>query len=331
VNGHGPGTSLRSAAKNRVLYASATVPVLAMLLCVLLATACPEELVWTSVARAILLTLPRWLLLLWVPWGLWAAWKGSAAGLPVALLAVVASGWPTFQDPGDGIGFVVANVQAYSDQPELLEEAINELEPDVVLALEKRVRKLRGLDRVAHNYDRELPRPSHGSAVFCRKGRLCSAEITDEIGPEDCSMPLVLVRVEASFCVVGLHAPPPAPVCGRGLQPYVEHVASHLGGGRVSQDFGPCLAEDPVLVVGDLNHVPGSRAWRTLVDTGLDDRLAWHGIWAASWPNGGGWPRLPFFRLDQVLAGDVRVGPVDLVDLPGADHRALHFRVSSVR
>ena len=314
----------------RVVYGAAVIPLLCMLLSVLLASACPEQLVWSSAARAVLLTLPRWLVLLWVPWGLWAAWNRSAAGLPVAAVAVVASGWPTFPDTdGQGLTFIVANVQAYADEPEVLEEALVGLKPDVMIAVEKRVRKLKGMDRVAHNYDRDLPRPSHGSAVFCRKGMLCSAEVTGEIGPEGCSMPLTLVRVEAQLCVVGLHAPPPAPICGEGLQPYVDYVADHIEDGRVSQPFGPCLPEDPVLVAGDLNHVPGSRAWRTLIDTGLEDQLTWHGIWAASWPNGGGWPKLPFFRLDQVLAGPVEVGPVDLITLPGADHKALRFRVSS--
>lgn len=320
----------RPGMRTRVLYGSAALPLLCILLCMLFASACPEQLVWSSAAKAVLLTLPRWLVLLWVPWGLWAAWNRSPGGLPVAAVAVVASGWPTpADDEGLGLQFIVANVQAYSDEPEVLEAAIAGMGPDIVIAIEQRVRKLKGMDRVAHNYDRDLPRPSHGTAVFCRKGLLCSAEVTGEIGPEDCSMPLTLVQVEAQLCVVGIHAPPPAPICGNGLQPYVEHVAHHVDDGRVSREFGPCAVGDPVLVAGDLNQVPGSRAWRTLVDTGLEDQLAWHGIWAASWPNGGGWPKMPFFRLDQVLAGPMDVGPVDLVDLPGADHRALRFRVSS--
>ena len=316
--------------QTRVIYGSSVLPLVAILLCMLLATACPEGMTWSSAARAVLLTLPRWLVGGWVVWGLWAAWQRSKAGLPVAALALVGMGWPTVADAeGPGLRFIVSNVQAYSGDPEALEGAIEAMEPDVMLAMEKRVRKLKGMDRIAHNYDSDLPRPSHGAAVFCRKGLLCAAEVTQEIGPEGCSMPLTLVRVEASVCVVGLHAPPPVPVCGRGLQPYAEHVASHLRAGRVERELGPCQPEDPVIVTGDLNQVPGSRAWRTLVNTGLDDALAWNGVWAASWPAGGGWPRLPFFRLDQVLTGKVKIGRVDLVDLPGADHRALAFRLSS--
>ena len=64
-------------------------------------------------------------------------------------------------------------------------------------------------------------------------------------------------------------------------------------------------------------------AWSTLLHRGLRDRLLSWGVWAASWPAGGGWPNLPFFQLDHLLVGPVEIPRVQQVRVPGSDHIAL--------
>ena len=93
------------------------------------------------------------------------------------------------------------------------------------------------------------------------------------------------------------------------------------------RDWGPCMADDGVVVVGDMNHVPGSLAHRTLLATGLRDGLQGWGVFAASWPAGGGWPNFPVFALDTVLVGQGRVGGVRQIRVPGADHIAMFMTI----
>ena len=322
---------MRSPARLR-FWAGFWLPLLALLCSGGVAGLLPEDALWWSSARATLLALPRWLLLLYVPWGLYWAWKEKlwiCGG--VALAAAAAAGLPPlWPENEDDLLVVVANVQAYSDQVKPLEEALAAQGADLVITVEKRGERIEGMSRVADNYDRDLPRISHGSAVFCKKGRFCTAEITEEFGAlPGCGMPIALARVEAAVCVVGLHSPPPAPVCADGLGPYVDEVARHIDEGRILGDWGPCQDGDPALVMGDLNYVPGSRVHRTLLDRGLTDETRWHGIWAATWPAGGGWPNLPFYRLDQVLAGEVEVSSIRYVRLPDADHKAVRARITT--
>ncbi|MED5374315.1 MAG: endonuclease/exonuclease/phosphatase family protein [Myxococcota bacterium] len=294
-----------------------------------LAGLCPEDVLWLSALRAVLLSLPRPMMFLFVLWGIWF-WRRtrSRGGLVVAGVALLLAGipplWPA---PREGLLLVSANVQAYADESEALEQSLGALGADIVLTHEQRGERIPGMSRVADNYDRGLPKPSHGEAVYCARHLFCDAEITEEYGAPGCGMPVALARVEASLCVIGIHAPPPIPICSSGMGPYLETVGSHIEGGRMASDWGPCKADDPVVVAGDLNYVPGSRAWRGLVDRGLEDPVAWQGVWANSWPAGGGWPMAPFFRLDHLLAGDVRVRGVRYLRLPGADHRAIRARI----
>jgi endonuclease/exonuclease/phosphatase (EEP) superfamily protein YafD len=312
------------------LWSGLVLLLLAMLCSGGLAALCPEDVLWLSAVRAVLLSLPRPMMLLVAVWGL-LYWRrsGKALGGGFSVAAVLLAGippiWPASDD---GLLLVSANVQAYADEPRDLELALGELGADVLITQEKRGARVPGMQRIADNYDRDLSRTSHGAAVYCAKRRFCTAEITEEFGTPACGMPVALVRVEADLCVIGVHVPPPIPVCASGLAPYLDEVAKHVDDGRVAADgWGPCEADDPVIVTGDLNYVPGSRAWHTMLDQGLRDTARWQGVWAASWPAGGGWPYAPFFRLDHMLAGDVTVRGVRYFGLPGADHRAVRARV----
>jgi endonuclease/exonuclease/phosphatase (EEP) superfamily protein YafD len=183
------------------------------------------------------------------------------------------------------------------------------------------------MERVADNFDEDLPKPSHGAAVFCRDPGACEALISPEFGAESCGMPMALLRLKASLCVVGVHVPPPVPVCATGVRPYVREIHSHIRDGRIVENWGPCRAGDPVLVAGDFNAVPGSWTLRTLADAGLEAGWDLRGVWGSTWPAGGGWPDFPVLRLDHALSGEVEVHSLGLRNLPGADHKALELWV----
>ena len=286
------------------------------------------------VLHALSLAAPRWCVWLWPLWSVGLALRVPAlapGALVGALLGVALAGDPGADpDPGRGWRVVSSNVNAYSPEgPEGVSEALGALAADVVLIIEKRPEEIPGMRRAADNFAVEVPRPSHHTAAFCRDGLACEAVITEEFGSETSKMPLALVRLPDGICLFGIHSPPPAPYDPSGLLPYLQRVAAALSGGRVAADWGPCRAGDPAVVAGDLNTIPRSEAYRTLLrGTGLRDALASRGVYAASWPSGGGWPDIPFFQLDHLLPGDVDVWAERVRRVPGADHKALVFRVA---
>jgi hypothetical protein len=205
-----------------------------------------------------------------------------------------------------------------------MELALAAMKADVLITLEKRGEHVAGMRRVADNFDDDLPRPSHGTALFCREGIDCEGQVTGEFGVPACGMPIGLLRVDQSVCVVALHLPPPVGRCKDGRGPYISEVYGHLQDGGLAADWGPCRKTDSVLLIGDLNTVSGGRVHRGLVGLGFADPQRWQGIHAVSWPAGGGWPNLPLLRLDHLLTGaGVEVGNVGYEALPDSDHKAL--------
>jgi len=280
-----------------------------------------------SVLEAVLLGGGRWMLLLTVALAL-AQGRTRGRRLQAAVCALgaaVLAGVPACPTSEPGWRLVSANVQAYSPEGAApMEAVLAGLQADVLFTLEKRGESIAGMRRVADNFDTDLSRPSHGTAVFCKDGLACEGQITEEFGVAACSMPIGLVRVSGETCVVGLHLPPPVGKCQDGRGPYYSEVARHLRDGGLSGDWGPCRATDAVLLIGDLNTVAGGRVHRSLVALGFSDPLRWRGIHAVSWPAGGGWPNLPLLRLDHLLTGfGVGVGNVGYVALPDSDHKAL--------
>jgi endonuclease/exonuclease/phosphatase (EEP) superfamily protein YafD len=242
-------------------------------------------------------------------------------------LGGIPPGWTQpAERPDQTLRLVSTNVNAFSDldSPDSLEATLGTLDADVIIVIEQRAMQIEGMVRAADNFEDDLPRISHATAVFCREGLDCEARVTPEHGSQSMKMPMGIARLPgAEICFLGIHGPPPAPYDPTGIQPYMDWVASHIDDGRISVDWDPCLVGDRVVIAGDLNAVPWSRAWSTLLHRGLTDRLLSWGIWGASWPAGGGWPDLPFFHLDHLLLGPVEVPRVVHMRVPGADHKAL--------
>ncbi|MEE2752088.1 MAG: endonuclease/exonuclease/phosphatase family protein [Myxococcota bacterium] len=241
------------------------------------------------------------------------------------LVALVLAGVPEVGAPEEGLRLVSANLQAYSEEGAApMEEALSALEADVLVTLEKRAETLTEMVRVADNFEEDLARPSHGTAVFCRTGVSCEAVVTPAYGISTCVMPVALVRVEERLCVVGLHLPPPVGLCDAGRRPYMDEVVSHLHEGRLSGDWGVCRKSDPVVLVGDLNTLEGGDVWREFMALGFQDPQRWRGIFGTSWPAGGGWPNLPMLRLDHLLLGKgLSANHIGYLRIPDSDHKAL--------
>ena len=124
-----------------------------------------------------------------------------------------------------------------------------------------------------------------------------------------------------------MHAPPQVPKNPTGMVPYIDWLVDHITDGRLSRDLPPCASGQAVIVAGDLNHVPGSWPLKQLLDTGLHDAVGRGGLFALTWPSGGGWLDLPLMRLDHVLHGPIGIRGLDKVRIPGSDHQGWVFSV----
>jgi endonuclease/exonuclease/phosphatase (EEP) superfamily protein YafD len=292
---------------------------------------------------AVLWMAPPWLCAAGVVWALVVGLKERMPllGCGVALVLAAFAGVPLplrFEDTqGDGLSVFTTNVNAFSPNDTLedraaLEARLAEEGAHVVLVLEKRPLSLAGYRRAADNFERDLPRISHATAVFCRKDVACEAWVSDEFGSETSVMPIGLVRVQGPLsspvCLGALHAPPPVPKDWTGHLPHIDAIVSRLADGRLAEAWGPCEAGDPIVLSGDLNAVPRSTGYERLLDAGLSDPLVASGVFAATWPGGGGWPNAPYFQLDHVLVGAASVSGLRMETIEGADHRALGFSIS---
>jgi len=329
--------------KNRILTLL-LAPVFLAFLCMTLGRVVPTEEVWGAVLQALLLSAPRWLMLLYPIGSIYSLARRAMkdkqsepqgmtlpAKVAVAIFGIVAAGNPfsgTNRGTIDGFTVMSANVQAFTDGARELEAFVGEIGVDLFLQIEMRAIEVPGMTKVSDNYNTGLAIPSHGMGIYCSEDIDCVGEVTENFGTATCGMPMSLVRVNSEVCVMGLHVPPPAPFCALGVEPYVTEMLRYIDDGLISQDWGPCQAGDPIVVAGDLNGVPGGYGYRALIDSGLNDPQAGAGIWASTWPAGGGWPNLPVFRLDHVFSGQgVTVSGISRKSLPKSDHKALIFSI----
>ncbi len=299
-------------------------PIMLGLGCWALAPALPVGVVWAQAAAALMWSAPPVCALVQALWALGLAARRRAAGPLVGLCALPLVGAPWAVGapaPAGALRVAVLNVNAFSPVgPAGVQAQIAALELDVLVLVEHRLEAVPGLVRVAGNLDQPLPRPSYGTTVWCRGA--CAAWVSPLIGSDRQRMPLAVVALPAvGACLLGVHAPPPAPLDASGIEPYTRWLAAFIEDGRLVRALGPCPAGAGVVVAGDLNHVPGSDPHRRLVGRGLRDLLWGRGLFAASWPAGGGFPALPVLRLDHVLVGAVGAAPPLRVDLEGSDHR----------
>lgn len=282
---------------------------------------------WSVALGSALLMTPRWCWFLYTWWGIRSTLLRKKVGFPlvIGLIAALLAGLPLPAE-GGGLRVATANVN-YFAQGELadLTRDLQALRADVLLVLEGRTEQIPGMVLVGDNRGPDLPQKSRAAQVYCREGVQCRTEITPLQGKGRCTMPITLTLVEATFCFVGVHSPPPVPYCVEGQMPYLEGVADHLQDGKLRVTWGPCGGGLPVVLAGDLNAVPGSPPFEVISRAGLRDFMPrWMGIWSATWPNGGGWPKAPFFRIDHILAGGgLSLDGLQVHTIADSDHRAV--------
>jgi endonuclease/exonuclease/phosphatase (EEP) superfamily protein YafD len=90
-------------------------------------------------------------------------------------------------------------------------------------------------------------------------------------------------------------------------------------------------AEDPTLLIGDLNSTYWHPGFRRVLDAGFVDAHQAAGAgFSTSWPTD--WWVPPYVRLDHALtAGGLVSTDVDDLDVPGSDHRGLVVTVAPAR
>ena len=289
----------------------------------------PPDEVWGHMGHSIGLSAWPWLLAFGPIWALlgWRRYRRWTHSMTLAVIIAPLAGVPFPPDSGEGRPVFVANVNAYTAGRTDLATALADIGADVVIEVEARAQQIPGMVRHAHNFDEQVSRPSHFTAVYCRPDVVCEGGITEEFGARGMVMPLALVRIDGEVCLMGTHGPPPVPFNIAGLIPYMERIAGTITDGRMNQDWGPCKDGDAVIVAGDMNAVPGSWATRPFDGKGLTDPTRFHRVFATTWPSGGDWLDMPLMQLDHVWVGATGVGDVRNVRLPGSDHQGVFFRL----
>ena len=259
--------------------------------------------------------------LCWVLWGVFLAFLNRNWWYASSLLALFWIGTP---DPGVGSGMLISviNVNAFSDEENLLQQELQQLNSDVLVEIERRTLEVPLMHRAAH--DETLPniRPSHLSVVFCKEE--CSAAVTGQIGSESMAMPIAMVRIDERICLLGIHAPPPLPVDASGMTPYIDYLEERIQKGSLIQDWKVCKKGDGILLMGDLNAVAGSQPYRRLLSMGLKDIRKRTGIWGSTWPIEGFYLPFPVFRLDHIMVGpSIEIQSWRSIRISNSDHLGL--------
>jgi endonuclease/exonuclease/phosphatase (EEP) superfamily protein YafD len=323
-----PGARLHPPMPQARLALLLCMPPVAALASLAIAALCSPESTAGYAIGSIAGSLPPLLMAAWPLWTLtlWATRRVPARAALLGGLGLLLMGLPSPtpapRQPDEAL-VVITNVNAYSGEDAALEAFLARIGADAVVTIEQRGAALDGMVRVADNYDEPLPRPSHATAAYCRTSiDGCAASVTAQIGSATMKMPVAVLRI-ADTCILGIHAPPPYPRDPTGMEPYITALLDQLSAPRP-----PCQSDDPVVIAGDLNAVPGSRPHRRLLAAGLADLQANSGIYGLTWPTGAGWPPLPLLRLDHVFVGpQAGARLLQTIRVPGSDHKALVLAV----
>jgi len=287
----------------------------------------PWEHPWLYPVQTILLVQPLWVGLIWPLWTFFVTRKlGLVMRGLTAAVSLIGFGWAiglwSDSQPRGDTQILVANVNAYAGEQDMLQGYLSMLGVSRMILMEKRAEEIGGMRRAADDFDSVVKKTSHHSAVFCKD--VCTAWVSPQIGSDTMAMSLVVMPLPKQQCLIAVHIPPPTPVDATGMRPYVEYIESIVDKGRLLRDWEGCRQSDAVIVAGDFNAVSGSWAHRSLLDLGLVDAQAHTGVFGATWPSKSkDFLQLPVFRIDHVLHHpEVKVG-VQQIEIPHSDHQGL--------
>ena len=129
------------------------------------------------------------------------------------VISMLGLGWsvgvfaPTQQSSGTQV--LIANVNAYAGEQDMLQGYLSMIGIPKIVLLEKRAEEIGGMRRVADDFDAVVKKPSHHSAVFCSDD--CRAWVSPQIGSATMAMSLVVMPLADQVCLIAVHIPPPTP------------------------------------------------------------------------------------------------------------------------
>ena len=292
----------------------------------------PWEHPWLYPIHTILLVQPLWMACIWPVWT-WVVVRRLQSGLKwtVCAISMVGLAWGVGMfaplQNASGTPILIANVNAYAGEQDMLQGYLSLIGIPRVVLLEKRAEEIGGMKRVADDFDTVVKKPSHHSAVFCTED--CTAWVSPQIGSDTMAMSLVVMPLPKEVCLIAVHIPPPTPIDATGMRPYVEYIESVVESGRLLRDWEGCHQSDAVIIAGDFNAVAGSWAHSRLSHLGLLDAQRRTGLLGATWPaESKDFLQLPVFRIDHVLHHPELDISVQQVRIPHSDHQGLLLSIA---
>ena len=144
--------------------------------------------------QAIFLSALPWGMGTWTIWAMVVAYRWKAKWVWLFWLTPWWFGLPQCKPstPPQGHDILAVNVNAFTGNQEQLEAYLAELAADIIIVIEKRAEQIRGMTRVADDFEPPLHRASHHMAVFCRES--CKAWVSPQIGSSSMAMSFALVQ-----------------------------------------------------------------------------------------------------------------------------------------
>lgn len=222
-----------------------------------------------------------------------------------------------------------ANINYSNRQPFKLSKALVSTKADIFVIPEWQGSNLdlEKFSRSSYKVVLNHPQPgTHGIALIAKQALNISASIIASPVKGPCAMPWATAEIKTDsgvFALLGVHAPPPLPVCENTTDPTLNEIANMIKGGKLVRDLGSARAGTPVIVAGDLNAFSFNRAVAKLRVTGLiDTYVAASGGYGPTWSPFSWLPSL--FRIDYILASHIYTPHASYtIQLPGSDHRAV--------
>lgn len=194
--------------------------------------------------------------------------------------------------------------------------ALSALNADLLVLTEWTGKNAGDLPTMTRIADGHVPRSVDGIGAWARDATFVAEVLPNPVdGP--CAMPMVTIR-GAGVAFLGLHAPTPRARCDGGNAATLAEIGRWIRDGHLVRDVDPARRGDRVVVLGDLNALSWTPAFRPLRATGLT-------------PVGSWWPRPTFpavfglfalGRIDHVLT-DLPVVAQGTARVPGSDHHAV--------
>lgn len=282
-------------------------------LVVVAASAAPYLMVGAVVALLVFLAVRHW------------------SGLAVATIVAVAAAWtqaPLYLGDGGASGgeltVMQANIEFGKGDPDAVVAQVRSRGVDVLAVDELTVAAVEGLsaagldDLLPHRYVRPVASGADGTGIWSRY------PLDEQVEYPDFVMVALSARVvlpgDRSLTVFAAHPLPPWP---RHQTPIWADELSRLH--TILDRLR--TQSDTVVMAADFNATWDHAEFRALLGDGVRDAVEQAGAgMPRTYPADRSWP--PLLSIDRILVAGATATAVDVVDLPGADHRGIVARIA---